>query len=219
MRYFIALFLTACSTVPVAPMGDTGLPLEDAGPNAPDVWIELADTGADAGVDAAVVVPDTDAGTDAGAILPDAGPSSMDRWEVNWGAWRWLTDDAGVAPGTGPGCTYGMGDSYPVNCITIELAAAYCASQGRRLPTRDEWLAEAARYPVGDEIVGAAGPQGTIRATTVCTTGLCDTRGNLSELTFDGHVMGGNYTSPTPTLEEQSIAAPDPRVGFRCRAL
>src|SRR5512146_1532270 len=173
MRYFIALLIVGCSTVPVVPMADGGFPgdadpvLPDTGTDAnlPDVGIEPVD----AGVDAAPVLED--------AAFTDAGQASMDQFEISWAAWHWFTDDAGVEPGAGAGCTSGSSGGYPVNCITAELAAAYCASQGRRLPTRDEWLAEAARYPVQTEVVGATGPGLYIRGD--CHTQLCDARGNL----------------------------------------
>lgn len=217
MRYLMLLTLLGCSTVPV-PTTDGGF-LGDAGPVLPDSGSDasaLPDTGVDAGlepVDAAAPVDD------AAVVLADAGAPMMDSREVTWGAWRWLTDDAGVSPGTGLGCTAGRGDGYPVNCITVELAEAYCASQGRRLPTRDEWLAEAMLYPAGGEVVGASGPDFTVRGGDgTCYTALCDTHGNLSELTSDGFVMGGNFADAVPGLEERTFTAPDPRVGFRCRA-
>lgn len=205
MRYFILVLLVGCSTVPITPVADGGF-LGDTGPALPDAGTDAISP--DAGLEP------VDAGSDAVVLeVPDAGAPAMDQYEVFWGEWRWFTADAGIAPGTGPGCTSGTSDGYPVNCITVELAEAYCASQGQRLPTRVEWLAEAALYPASsDEVIAATGPGTYVHGT--CRTRLCDARGNLSELTSDGFVMGGNYADTTPSLDERAIVAPDPR-GFR----
>jgi formylglycine-generating enzyme required for sulfatase activity len=53
----------------------------------------------------------------------------------------------------------GLG-THPINCVNAAEAAAYCAAQGRRLPTDVEWQyaarggSEARRYPWGDAPLG-----------------------------------------------------------------
>ncbi len=198
----------------------------------PDMIVAAPDSGffgdaalQDAGVDA-YTAPEQDGGVeldaapavDAAPVAADAGPVALDRWELRWSlvfASGGFPADAGV-PMTGPGCTSGTGD-LPVNCVSQDLAAAYCASQGQRLPTRAEWLEEASAFPAAaDEIVGASGP--AMRGGGTCTAALCDTYGNLAEWVAEpGIAMGGAYDDPAPSLRERSVPGPDVHVGFRCR--
>jgi serine/threonine protein kinase/formylglycine-generating enzyme required for sulfatase activity len=56
-------------------------------------------------------------------------------------------------------CNWGIKgkDRHPINCVDWDQASAYCAAQGKRLPTEDEWAwaargADAASlYPWGDD--------------------------------------------------------------------
>ncbi len=104
----------------------------------------------------------------------------------------------------------GRGD-HPVNCVLPAEAGAFCAWAGGRLPTSEEWEAEARRgrpqaYPWGDEVPDCAhavmnagegagcgtAEDGVDTAATlpVCThragdsaNGLCDMAGNAAEFT------------------------------------
>lgn len=212
MRYTTFLFfLVGCSTVPVVPMGDAGPGLEgDAGP-------VLVDSGVLPEVDAGTDAEPSDAGVDATVPPTDAGPSALDRSETTWAYWRfWTPDtDAGM-PGSGPGCTFGLGDSYPVNCVSQDLAAAYCEARGLRLPTRAEWLAETEHAALDDrEVAGVAAP---LPAAQFCTVALCGPRGNVREWTSEpGVAMGGAYDDAAPNLDTYTGQTSSPRIGFRCR--
>jgi len=60
-------------------------------------------------------------------------------------------------PGTDADCNWPKRDKrgeHPINCVTAQQAASYCAARGQRLPTLAEWQlaaggAEARRYPWG----------------------------------------------------------------------
>jgi len=104
-------------------------------------------------------------------------------------------------------CNWGWSDrdSHPVNCVDWNQATAFCAWAGGRLPTEDEWYAEASnkgsrQYPWGDEEVtcdraiwgDGKNTDGCGRDSTwpVCSkprgnsvSGLCDMSGNLWEWT------------------------------------
>lgn len=68
---------------------------------------------------------------------------SMDVTEVTAGAYDLCLDAGACSPvaATGPGVNSGAEgyDNYPMNYVTLEQAAAYCAWMGKRLPTEAEW--------------------------------------------------------------------------------
>ena len=96
--------------------------------------------------------------------LVAVSPFYLDTAEVTVKSFR----EAGLADGIGPGrvridaeCNYseleGTRESYPVNCISRDMAQAYCATKGGRLPTEAEYEYVATafgrfdRYPWGSE--------------------------------------------------------------------
>ena len=104
-------------------------------------------------------------------------------------------------------CNWGYSDrdNHPLNCVDWNQAKAFCEWAGGRLPTEDEWYAEASnggkrKYAWGDEEAscdyaiwgGGSKTDGCGRGSTwpVCSkprgnsiSGLCDMSGNLWEWT------------------------------------
>lgn len=70
------------------------------------------------------------------------GPFDIDRTEVTVGAFAACVN-AGkcLQPQSGSGCNWGRPDRlpHPMNCVSPQEAAAFCAFRGRRLPSQDEW--------------------------------------------------------------------------------
>lgn len=115
-------------------------------------------------------------------------------------------------PGTGGHCNWGLRghDDHPVNCVYRDQAAQMCGYLGGRLPTSEEWYAEASdrgtrEYPWGDRVadceyaVMTEGGSGCGRRSTwpVCSkpkglsvSGLCDLSGNVWEWVEDGDDIG-----------------------------
>jgi formylglycine-generating enzyme required for sulfatase activity len=127
-----------------------------------------------------------------------------------------------------PRCTWGYRDhdQHPMNCISGSGAEKFCAWAGGRLPTDEEWYAEASnkgsrQYPWGDEpvtcryAVWGAGDSDTLCGKNstwpVCSmpsgnsvSGLCDMSGNVWEWTsiIDGSMRvmcGGSWYDKTPS--------------------
>ena len=142
-----------------------------------------------------------------------------------------------------PECNYrdGATNNHPMNCVTQEEAAAYCAAEGKRLPSDAEWLLAASTgddrhiYPWGtrppDEHLCWSGfyhregtcPVGSFPASD-SPLGVTDLAGNVSEWVTGPwpYVVGGSWRSRNAA--QVSVAGAtmrwhaerDPTVGFRC---
>jgi sulfatase modifying factor 1 len=148
---------------------------------------------------------------------------------------------------TGGYCNYGSSrdGEHPMNCVDWNGADAFCQWVGGRLPTEDEWYAEASarsKYPWGDteatceRAVMDDGGEGCGRESTwpVCSkpagnsmSGLCDMSGNVWEWTSTqngaGRVLRGGgwvYASQEAlSAAGRRSSAPSVRgvsFGFRC---
>jgi iron(II)-dependent oxidoreductase len=132
-------------------------------------------------------------------------------------------------------CNWGYPDrdAHPVNCVDWNQATAFCEWAGGRLPTEQEWEAEASadgrrQYPWGDQApscdraVWSEGGRGCGKDSTwpVCSkragdsvSGLCDLAGNVWEWTSslykntgtDRVVRGGSWDNVYPGLLRASF--------------
>lgn len=141
------------------------------------------------------------------------GPFCLDEVEVDVRSWR-ACEAAGGCPRLSARtdwdnpdedhiasrfCNGGRSgvDDQPANCVSLEEAAGYCAREGKRLPTGDEWE-WAARG--GDD--RRATPWGSPVATDqICwgkprkRNGTCARRSHARDLTALGiHDLGGNVS-------------------------
>ncbi len=123
-------------------------------------------------------------------------------------------------------CNWGHADrdSHPVNCVDWNQAIAFCRWAGGRLPSEQEWFAEASaggmrKHAWGDQPVtceyaiwfqDGAGCDGIFSTWPVCSkikgnsvSGLCDMSGNLWEWTSSQNgsarvVRGGSWVNRDP---------------------
>ena len=211
------------------------------------------DSGADAGVvpprDAAAGSEDArsnprDASTPSGnpdaTTFPDALPMSGGpewvlsvpaqvyfwRTEVTAGEYSACVSDGAcsAAPSTRSLGNFARGrPDHPMNYVQLTEAEQFCQWVGGRLPTDDEWLAEATNngayaYPWGNDAPSCAhaNHRDCLSGTdTVCSTpsgmsvsGLCDMGGNVLEILMDSPssapdfrwTRGGSYLSETNRL-------------------
>lgn len=84
----------------------------------------------------------------------------MDQTEVTVSAYRACRLGGACAddPGSTATCNWGQlnREKHPVNCVSSIQASAYCAAQGKILPTEEEWEyaargAQGSMYPWGEE--------------------------------------------------------------------
>lgn len=170
----------------------------------------------------------------------DGGPLCFERFEVS--AYDYARCiDAGACPTLDQGNLFVLGHGdHPVQFVGRDGAELYCAWQGRRLPSREEWARAATNagttaYPWGDDAPAPTdGPAricglGSVDTCVVgshaagnAASGLSDLIGNVAELVFDGEgvcAAGGSYLSDEEFLTPANcapFAEPSFDVGFRC---
>ena len=150
--------------------------------------------------------------------------------------------------GTGGYCNYGSsrGGEHPMNCVDWTGADKFCRWVGGRLPTEDEWYAEASargKYPWGNEEASCSravmkgernGSCGRDSTWPVCSkpagnsaSGLCDMSGNVWEWTSTQRgaervLRGGSWRNDAQeglSAAGRDTGAPSSRgndLGFRC---
>ena len=165
-------------------------------------------------------------GIDPAAAYPpdeDETPRRVVRVEGFRTARTPVTDDNGV----------------PLTYVSRADAEEFCAANGVRLPTENEWEAAARGgddrlWPWGDELpdttratfgqgIGGPSPAGLYRA-GAAPCGALDMAGNVFEWTADGAARGGSYLSGPDELRCSARfpvhpAARDPYIGFRVVAV
>jgi formylglycine-generating enzyme required for sulfatase activity len=166
----------------------------------------------------------------------------VDRVEVSVDAYRGCVSEATLCTAPAQGNYFVAGrELHPVNFVTADDAASFCAVVGKRLPTQTEWhwIAQqgtnASPYPWGVEepLAADAVPRVCgLGAPSTCETGahtagqssagILDLSGNVAELVVAaaGHcVAGGAYVSLAPELRGDTCVAytaPAETIGFRC---
>ncbi len=176
-----------------------------------------------------------------GAVTADL---CVDRFEVQVSAYAACVD-ATSCSAPGPGNYFVTGrEAYPVQALSFDDAATYCAFAGKRLPSRVEWQWVAQNggsqsiYPWGDTAPTASDdpPRVCALATTPdsCSSGslpagdsgfgIADLAGNVGEWVDDGGnpcLAGGSYLAVDPAeLAATACVLPTDLAptdaGFRC---
>lgn len=167
---------------------------------------------------------------EAGTVLIQAegGDFYIDAYEASRSNAYADTEGLGVTLA----CNYAS--TIPWDDVTFEDARNACLDAGKRLCTREEWLAAcgAEKYPYGAEYVaGKCQDDGSDVSLTgdksECVTahGVYDMVGNLQEWVEEGYLMGGSYSSggreyatcQTEQLVPDKLTYTNTKsVGFRC---
>ncbi|HOX58070.1 MAG TPA: SUMF1/EgtB/PvdO family nonheme iron enzyme [Verrucomicrobiota bacterium] len=159
-------------------------------------------------------------------ILSKPAGIEFTKTEVTVGQYRACVEAGKCsASATNEGCNFSQAgrDQHPVNCVDWNQATTFCDWTGGRLPTEQEWEAEASeggkrQYPWGDQEVScdraiwrqAGNGCGKDSTWPVCSkpagnsvSGLCDLSGNVWEWTSSGEgaarvVRGGAWPVVNP---------------------
>jgi len=120
-------------------------------------------------------------------------------------------------------------ERHPMNCLNQIAARAYCRAQGKRLPTRAEWMAAAGAADGRKYAWGDASPDCTVadfhgdegrgcgKGTTVAVTALPAGRSPLGFFHMSGNVMEWTSTIARPPDDAGKAQVPDeenPRTKF-----
>lgn len=168
----------------------------------------------------------------------------VDVTEVTTAAYGACVDAGACTPallGRGEACNLTRAEraAHPVDCASLEQAAAFCAWLGKRLPEDAEWSwlasggARRTSYPWGDEPPDATRAcwgrdepaRGTCEAGSFPTgagpEGVLDLVGNVAEWTREGKLRGGSWQDRRAAERPASAAATKDATatsGLRCVA-
>lgn len=179
------------------------------------------------------------------------GALCMDQGEVTADAYKACVDRGQCTTEgltCGPEATWGAAGkgSHPINCVNAEQAAAYCAAQGRRLPSEEEWEWAArgdergTAYPWGADAPASQACWGLAGKIATCPVGahrsgdspagIHDLVGNVWEWTSSGFggkgglrvIRGGGFNETKAELVISTKRVPNRatdrnvNLGFRC---
>jgi iron(II)-dependent oxidoreductase len=152
----------------------------------------------------------------------------MEATEVTVAAYTECVDAGACSEASGPDCNYGVITmaEHPINCVTWQQAADYCAWKGRRLPTEAEWEYAATGgadrpYPWGSaaascerahmfQQIEQMGDYGCMTGTTAAVGsypngaspfGMLDMAGNVEEWVADWYAE--DYYASSPASDPQ----------------
>ena len=134
--------------------------------------------------------------------------------------------------GTGVTRACNYGNSLPWNNVTYEDALNACLDAGKRLCTKDEWMAACgAAYPYGatyqsgvcNDSNGIETSQTGAKSGCKTSAGVYDMSGNVAEWVEGGTLMGGGYNSSSTEVMCTSAkvmgantTSVSQNMGFRC---
>jgi formylglycine-generating enzyme required for sulfatase activity len=143
-----------------------------------------ADSSGDAPAEAATGCPEGTVLVAGGGYVPVNEPGSgivridalcVDATEVTEASYRaCVASGSCTPPASKTFCNYSQPgrENDPVNCVDLVQAKAYCAAQGKRLPTEDEWEWVARGGPLGTTFPwGNAVPKATDDPELLCWQG------------------------------------------------
>lgn len=162
-------------------------------------------------------------------ITPGEGSAFLiDKYEAS------RANATNASAGTGLTLACNTQNTVPWGNVTFEDARNACLDAGKRLCTKDEWLAACGSeyFPYGSAFDTDACATGLIesaltgsRSKCVSASGVFDMSGNLREWVEEGVLMGGSYNSQTLDLRCVAFSKPSGEAldytptagdGFRC---
>ena len=171
---------------------------------------------------------DDECASDAGEIRVASadGDFYIDKYEAS------RANATSATMGTGVTAACNMAATVPWGNVTYEDAKNACLDAGKRLCTREEWMAACgANYPYGSSYQkGVCNDGGTESSVSgghsgcLTSSGIYDMSGNLREWVEGGILMGGGYLSGSTeltcnsgkTISDPLSYSPSQADGFRC---